>query len=158
MRFYIMTRINCLPVETLLDSHLLAELREITRIPNAILSGKAKIDFKAIPERYTLGKGHCLFFYTKLGYIRARYDQLYKEAKKRGFNVTYKDIDYSQLSPVHQVALMNDYIPTKEAQLLNIERICERFDLRKKAYSFHGVIVNAEYYFNRYLKIIEKSL
>ena len=153
-----MTRVNVLPAELLLSEHLLAELRETTRIPNAILSGKAKIDFKAIPERYTLGKGHCLFFYTKLGYIRARYDQLYKEAKKRGFNVTYKDIDYSQLSPVHQVALMLDYVPTKEAHLLNIDRICERFDLRKKSYSFHGVIINDEYSFNRYLKIIENKL
>ena len=153
-----MTRINCLPVETLLDSHLLAELREITRIPNTILSGKARIDFKAIPERYTLGRGHVTFFYNKLGYIKKRYDQLYKEAKKRGFNVTYKDIDYSQLSPVHQVALMNDYLPNKEAQLLNIERICERFDLRKKAYSFHGVIINDEYSFNRYLNLVQKKL
>lgn len=153
-----MTRINVIPAELLLSEHLLAELREITRIPNAILSGKAKIDFKAIPERYTLGKGHCLFFYTKLGYIRARYDQLYKEAKKRGFNVTYKDIDYSQLSPVHQVALTNDYIPTKEAQLLNIERICERFDLRKKAYHFHRVKIDNDHDFNRYLKIIENKL
>ena len=153
-----MTRVNVLPAELLLSEHLLAELREITRIPNAILSGKAKIDFKAIPERYTLGKGHCLFFYTKLGYIRARYEELYKEAKKRGFNVTYKDIDYSHLSPVHQVALMNDYLPTKEAQLLNIERICERFDLRKKAYSFHGVIINDEYSFNRYLNLVQKKL
>lgn len=153
-----MTRVNCLPVELLLDSHLLAELREITRIPNAILSGKAKIDFKAIPEHYTLGKGHVIFWYDKLCYIRARYEQLYKEAKKRGFKVTYKEIDYSQMSPVHQVALMNDYLPTKEAQLLNIERICERFDLRKKAYSFHGVIINDEYSFNRYLTLVQKKL
>ena len=96
-----MTRINVIPSALLLDSHLLAELREITRIPNAILSGKAKIDFKAIPGRYTLGKGHVIFWYDKLGYIRARYEQLYKEAKKRGFNVTYKDINYSQLSPIY---------------------------------------------------------
>lgn len=153
-----MTRINVIPAELLLSEHLLAELREITRIPNAILSGKAKIDFKAIPERYTLGKGHVIFWYDKLGYIRARYEQLYKEAKKRGFNVTYKDIDYKQLSPIHQAALMNDYAPTKEAQLLNIERICERFDLRKKAYSFHGVIINDEYSFNRYLNLIGREL
>jgi len=95
---------------------------------------------------------------NKLGYIRARYEELYKEAKKRGFNVNYKDVDYTQLSPVHQVALMNDYVPTKEAQLLNIERICERFDLRKKAYSFHGVIINDEYSFDRYLNLLQKKL
>ena len=153
-----MTHVNVLPAELLLSEHLLAELREITRIPNAILSGKAKIDFKAIPAHYTLWKGHVIFWYDKLGYIRARYDHLYKEAKKRGFNVMYKDVDYSLLSPVHQVALMNDYVPTKEAQLLNIERICERFDLRKKAYSFHGVIINDEYSFNRYLNLVQKKL
>lgn len=35
-----MTRINIVPVEKLYDQHLLAEHREIKRIPNVIKQGK----------------------------------------------------------------------------------------------------------------------
>lgn len=153
-----MTRINTLDPKLLLNEHALAEFREITRIPNAILSGKAKIDLSKIPSVYTLGKDHCIFFYNKLNYIVKRYDLLYKELCKRGYKVTYHKIDLSQLPPILVNALCNDYQPTKEAQMINIERICERFDLRKKSYSFHGIKINDEYSFNRYLKLIEKYL
>lgn len=153
-----MTRINAIPVGLLLNEHLIAELREITRIPNSILSGKAKIDFKKIPTEYLLGSGHVTFFYDKLGYIKKRHDQLYKEALKRGFNVQYKAVDYKALSPIHTKALMNDYAPDSKAIHKNLERICERFDLRKKSYGFHGVKINDEYSFERHLKIIEKRL
>ena len=39
-----MTRINVVPVESLTDQHLLAELREITCIPNCVVNGKFKLD------------------------------------------------------------------------------------------------------------------
>ena len=35
-----MTRINLVPPEELCDQHLLAEHRELTRIPNAVAKGK----------------------------------------------------------------------------------------------------------------------
>ena len=39
-----MTRINCgIPVEELTDKHLLAEAREIKRIPNNVSKGKFNI-------------------------------------------------------------------------------------------------------------------
>ena len=36
----LMTRINLVPPEELCDQHLLAEHRELTRIPNAVAKGK----------------------------------------------------------------------------------------------------------------------
>jgi hypothetical protein len=81
-----MTRINAhIPPSELCDSHLLAEHREITRVPNTIRSGRAVI--KDIPRKFTLGQGHVKFFYNKIGYIKDRYEQLYDECIARGFNI-----------------------------------------------------------------------
>lgn len=153
-----MTRINVISPALLLDEHLIAELREINRVPNAVISGKAKIDLKKIPGEYTLGTGHVIFHYNKLEYIRKRYDALYKEAQKRGFNVQCYQVDYDAIPGILRPALMQDYTPTAKAMHDNLERICERFDLRKKAYHFHRVKIDNDHDFNRYLKIIEKQL
>ena len=68
---------------------LLAEFREITRIPNAIKSGRANLN-APIPERFCLGKGHVTFFYDKIGYLAHRYAALYLESVSRGYNVQDK--------------------------------------------------------------------
>jgi len=81
-----MTRINVgIQPEELTDKHLLAEHREIKRIPNCIAKGKYNMD--GIPKRFKLGKGHVKFFYNKLYYLLIRYLTLHRECKKRGFNV-----------------------------------------------------------------------
>ena len=73
-----MTRINCgIKVEELSDKHLLAEHREIKRIPNVIKSGKANLE--NLPEKFTLGKGHVRFFYNKIGYLASRYSEIYAD-------------------------------------------------------------------------------
>lgn len=54
-----MTRINLVPPEELCDQHLLAEHRELTRIPNAVAKGKYHL--KGQPAEYKLGKGMCVF-------------------------------------------------------------------------------------------------
>ena len=56
-----MTRINTIPPQELCDKHLMAEIREITRIPNTIKTGKAII--ANIPDTFRLGSGHVKFFY-----------------------------------------------------------------------------------------------
>ena len=62
-----MTRINVgiLPKE-LNTKMLIAEHREIIRIPNLIKKGKYNI--KGVPEHFKLGAGHVSFFYNKLKY------------------------------------------------------------------------------------------
>ena len=58
-----MTRINLVPPEELCDQHLLAEHRELTRIPNAVAKGKYHL--KGQPAEYKLGEGHVRFFFNK---------------------------------------------------------------------------------------------
>lgn len=117
-----MTRINCgIPPAELVDKHLLAEHREIKRIPNAIKNGKARIE--NIPEKFTLGKGHVKFFYNKLYYLHTRYNDIYDECVNRGFNITYYGEAWDFDIPEE---LYQDYIPTiNDIQIIK-QRIKER--------------------------------
>lgn len=116
-----MTRINCgIPPAELVDKHLIAEHREIKRIPNCIKKGRYNLTGQ--PDKFTLGTGHVKFFYTRLGYLKKRYESIYKECIKRGFNVTYFG-DCWQDVPKH---LMNDYKPTESDKTIIRQRIKER--------------------------------
>ena len=54
-----MTRINCgIPVEELTNKHLIAEHREIKRLPNCVVKGRYNL--KGQPKLFTLGTGHVL--------------------------------------------------------------------------------------------------
>ena len=99
-----MTRINVgiQPVE-LTDQHLIAEHREIKRIPNCIAKGKYNME--GIPDKFKLGTGHVKFFYNKLLYLKNRYTSLYNECIKRGFNVQ----NYIGAWDNVPQELMNDY-------------------------------------------------
>lgn len=63
-----MTRINLVDPLELMDSHLLAEYREIRLLCANItrmLNGKRGITPSRIPERFTLNRGHVLFSLIK---------------------------------------------------------------------------------------------
>ena len=99
-----MTRINIgIPPAELTDKHLIAEHREIKRIPNCIAKGKYNME--GIPDRFKLGKGHVKFFYNKLLHLKKRYIKLYEECVKRGFNVQ----NYIKAWDNVPEKLMNDY-------------------------------------------------
>lgn len=116
-----MTRINCgIPPAELSDKHLLAEHREIKRIPNCITKGRYNLEGQ--PKEFTLGKGHVKFFYTRIGYLLDRYLCIYTECINRGFNVqcytdAFKDIPKE---------LMGNYIPTQKDIETVKQRIKER--------------------------------
>jgi deoxyribonuclease (pyrimidine dimer) len=113
-----MTRINAgIPPIELTNKHLLAEHREIKRIPNIVKSGKAHIN--NIPENFTLGTGHVKFFYTRLGYLYQRYCDLYQECKNRGFNVTWYGGAWEGIPG----ELLNDWQPTQKDINIIKERI-----------------------------------
>jgi deoxyribonuclease (pyrimidine dimer) len=122
-----MTRINCgiRPAE-LHSKHLLAEHREIKRIPNMIASGKANIE--GIPDKFCLGKGHVKFFYNKLLYLEKRYKQIYRECKNRGFNVTAYFEAWQWDIPDE---LYQDYKPTDYDRHIVKQRIDERLKTMK---------------------------
>lgn len=111
-----MTRINSdFDVKKLTDEFLLAEHREIKRIPynheKAIKSGS----IKKLPKEFCLGKGHVLFFVGKPKFTYDRYIKLYNECIARGFNVT----DYRS----------NWEIFTHEDYILESPYIASEFDI-----------------------------
>lgn len=124
-----MTRINVVPVEELCDQHLFAEFRELTRIPNTIKSGKAKVDINTIPKEYVLGAGHVKFFYNKLAWLQNRYEQLFFECIRRNINVTY--IWPDDLISTHK-HLFNNYVVTDYALQINRDRITERMPVKPR--------------------------
>lgn len=113
-----MTRINVgVKPEELPDKLLLAEHREITRIPNAIKSGRAILS--NIPAAFTLGTGHVKFFYNRLAYLSHRYEALYAECCKRDFNVTYKGEAFELLP----ISLWKGYLEKDVDRKMIVERI-----------------------------------
>jgi len=116
-----MTRINIgVPPQELTGKHLIAEHRELKRIPNAVRKGKCRLD--KIPARFTLGTGHVSFFYDKLGYLLNRYQDLYNECCRRGYNVQ----NYESAWEGVPSGLMNNYTPTDVDISIVRERIAER--------------------------------
>lgn len=115
-----MTRINLVPPAELCDQHLLAEHRELTRIPNAVAKGKYHL--KGQPTEYKLGEGHVRFFFNKLAFLKQRYDALHAECKARGFNVQYIWNENLPDDPT----LWQDYQASEQALQLNRQRIRER--------------------------------
>ena len=118
-----MTRINAgIPPAELINQHLIAEHREIKRIPNCIAKGKYNMD--GIPDRFKLGTGHVKFFYNKLLYLKNRYTSLYNECIKRGFNVQNYIEAWSNLPE----ELMNDYnVKANDIRIIR-ERINEKLN------------------------------
>ena len=86
-----MTRVNVVPPEELCDQHLLAEAREIPRIPNGLLSGRLKKptfeEYLSLGNFYRLGEGHVRFFCCRLDWLSIRYRMVLVECQQRGFKV-----------------------------------------------------------------------
>jgi deoxyribonuclease (pyrimidine dimer) len=113
-----MTRINCgIPPADLSDKHLLAEHREIKRIPNVVKSGRYSLE--GTPEFFKLGSGHVKFFYTRLGYLLERYNEIYVECVRRGFNVQYYGDAWNGVPE----NMMGSYTPTEADVEIVMERI-----------------------------------
>ena len=125
-----MTRINVgiLPKE-LSNKHLIAEHREIKRIPNCVSKGRYNMNNK--PNRFKLGEGHVKFFYDKLSYLKDRYVLLYTECMRRGFNVQ----NYIGAWDNIPKELMGDYIPTENDRKLIQQRIIENDEKRNQRIS-----------------------
>jgi hypothetical protein len=127
-----MTRINVgIEPRELPDKLLLAEHREIKRIPNVIKSGRYSL--AGIPDQFCLGTGHVKFFYNKLGYLHIRYGYLYRECIARGFKVQFYGSAWNELDDNASRTLFHNYIPTDRDRQLLIERITSKgFSLLSK--------------------------
>ena len=122
-----MTRINAFikPAE-LCDQMLLAEHREIKRIPNVISKSKKKLNDYDIPDDFRLGAGHVLFFYNKVEYLHERYIEIRIECRKRGFEVT----DYSKAFYSVKKKFYKQWNPTQKEKDKAREKLKLRINLR----------------------------
>lgn len=128
-----MTRINsAIPVQHLTDEHLLAEHREIKRLPYCLARSFKSRSKRRIPSEFCLGTGHVLFFLDKMKFVSRRYKELYAECRKRGFTVA----DYSSNFENISMDYLNDYIPTSNEREVLIKRITERLNNSPKS-SWH---------------------
>lgn len=127
-----MTRINsAIRVKLLTDEHLLAEHREIKRIPSVYLKRKnSKLGLSNLPENFSLGTGHVLFFINKPKFTRDRYINIRNECLNRGFNIE----NYIDNWNFYDNKNINEYVPVKKEYDLLIERISERLLQSKKQY------------------------
>lgn len=126
-----MTRINVVPPSDLVDKHLMGELHEILRVHGLVRKAQdrginkwnmhQKLD---IPHSYTMGTGHVLFFYDKLGFVTDRYYALCREAKKRGFKPNV--LDRKEILKGIDKHWLGSYAVTKEAIKVNRARLDER--------------------------------
>lgn len=124
-----MTRINLIDPSLLCDKHLMAEYRELIRIPNAVFG--RKMEPKPITDDYVLGEGHVKFFSNKLTFLLKRHWDLYNELAYRGFKVNRMDWDITE-RVVNGIYVSNDYEPTDNAVDLNLNRIIERLPKNPK--------------------------
>lgn len=136
-----MTRINTIPPQHLSDQHLLAETREIVRIPRTTLSGKAKINLNKIPKDFRLGKLHVTYFYNKQKWLHNRYNDLRKECLERGFNIS----DYNSTFKDLPNELYKDWKPTPQSIKLIKERILDRM-LSMRSIRYYGEEVGRQHF------------
>ena len=116
-----MTRVNVMPVEELHATHLIAEYKEVVRIFGLARKCQYELHKKKIPNEYTLGTNHCVFFYDKLKYITERYDALCNEMINRGY--TCNRVAKHELEQGIDRSLFWNYSPTAAATKLNRDRI-----------------------------------
>jgi deoxyribonuclease (pyrimidine dimer) len=132
-----MTRINLVSVKDLMDQHLLAEHREITRLPKNLQTSlnrkSGPLRDSEIPPSYVLGTGHVKFFMDKFQWLENRFKELTDECIARGFNITHRDETIFRNVPSKYY---NEYSPTLEEIKLNKSRIDDRINEKPDFYKF----------------------
>lgn len=132
-----MTRVNFgISVRCLTDEHLLAEHREIKRIPGVYLTALRSGSITKVPKKFCLGRGHILFFIDKPVYTLRRYQQIYCECLRRGFDVQ----SYAGNWECYSDRMLSKTIrATTDDKAMLIARISERIKSSpKKVFHYYG--------------------
>lgn len=119
-----MTRINLIDPSLLNGKMLCGEYREIVRVFALARKAQDEMHKKKVPNEYTLGTNHVIFFYSKLTFISKRYDSLCNEMLRRGY--TCNRVPKEELHKGIEKHMFWDYTPTEAAIKLNQDRINER--------------------------------
>jgi len=138
-----MTRINsAIHVRCLTDEHLVAEHREIKRLPFCLYEAIRTGSVKQIPNKFVLGNGHVKFFLNKMLFCRLRYRSIYVECHLRHFNV--KDYEENFVYGVPD-EYQGYYTPTDDERRMLIERITDRImHSNKKTWHYYGQPISKE--------------
>jgi len=166
-----MTRINFgIPVESLTDQHLLAEIRELPRIPNAVkqkiikqfeVNGSPaalkKAQVQVLTGPFRLGTGHVTWFNDKLAYLHERYNNLYAECLKRHFKVKfYTDLfnlfEHGSVVQDRLLKYYNHVKPTVEDVRLVKSRIAQRVLESNQVPRRYGAALNKVDYVEKILE------
>lgn len=143
-----MTRINTgIRAFELTDQLLMAECREILRVPNMAFKWLKRhpiCDHSSLPEVFSLNTGHVRFFYNKLAYIESRYADLHSELLFRKYNVKFYDIFNSFTNDDDLLELYNDYDETPNDRLIVSLRIKERLETTKGKITIHKRPITAK--------------
>lgn len=145
-----MTRINFgIPPEKLTDQHLLAEIRELPRIPRAV---KKRLDegeeVKTIYGPFRLGPGHVTWFNDKLRYLRDRYYSLVREARRRRFHL---NCDMTLFEDLKKTKYYGGQYPTVHDIQLITDRISQRIRESNQIPRFYREPIDKEEYINSIL-------
>lgn len=137
-----MTRINsAIPIHCLTDEHLLAEHREIKRLPYCLEQAIKSGSINHIPDKFTLGKGHVLFFLNKQDFILARYGKIYLECLKRNLKVQNYTSNWNNIPKQYRFG----YKPTVEEYGLLFGRIIKRIiESTKDHFHYYGKPITKE--------------
>jgi len=135
-----MTRINSnVDPKQLMDQHLMAEYRELPMVlaslRRSLKTQSEREVLKKIPPRFTLNKGHVLFFYNKLTFLRNRYDRLVNELQNRGYNLDQtRQLDLSGIPST----FFNDWNATPADDAVLEQRIKEKIAMKPSWYKYYG--------------------
>ena len=136
-----MTRVNLgIPPRNLCDQHLLAEHREMKRIPNVMVTGR--FNWKNIPLNFTLGTGHVKFFYNKLDILMIRAERIYNECMLRDFNVQSYADSYSFACEKFQSRIIPYEITQNDIHLIN-KRLTDKLE-NMKSIRYYKKDINAQ--------------
>jgi len=139
-----MTRINAhIKPKHLLDQHLLAEYREIVRIPNVVKADltNAYKKVKLAPPTFKLSTGHVIYFYDKIKFLHARFLALKQELDCRGIENNMSDEMFLNVPS----NLYNDLVECDLANDLVAHRIIERATGMKSLKYYKKEITLTEY-------------
>ena len=128
-----MTRINIINPSELTDQNRVAEDRELFMVGSSLQRSlkSPNWDVNNIPDKFTLNKGHVMFFYDKGEYLSKRYDALREEMINRGMKPDDTRVFKRDQWPD---GLYNDWMPTVEDQNIVRKRIEERISQKPNWY------------------------
>lgn len=132
-----MTRVNLVPVKELMDQHLIAECKELHQLSGGLrksFNSKQGLTLDRVPKKFTLGKGHCLFFADKALYIARRYQEIKHEMLQRGFNCNWPEVNLDNWPKEFH----KDWNPSENDLNIVRERIAQKLNQKPGWYRYYG--------------------